>query len=490
MRNKLIRLLLVEDNPGDARLVQEMLSESRTRPFGLEWADRLSIALDRLAVGDIDVVLLDLGLPDSTGLATFFKTHIRAPKAAIVVLTSLDDEELAIQAVREGAQDYLIKGQVTGSQLARAILYAKQRSQAGEALQQRNRELATLNIIAESLSQSMSLNDVLETALRTTLDAVGLAAGSIHMVDKGTGDLVLAAHKGLNRQYAKSITRVPMGVGILGRAAETASVVMSLNSCDDSDNGASDEMEVHSARIQSFVSAPLKSRGKVIGVIGLACHGQRDFSVGETHLLATVGEQVGVAIANAQLVEKARKLSITDGLTGLPNRRHFHQVLDVEMSRTHRSGRSFSVAVLDLDGFRPYNDTFGHTNGDKVLTSIAQALTSSLRKVDAVFRLGRDEFAIILPATDACKARRAIDRIRPKWMQLHEVESRALETPLSFSAGIAQFPQDAQTADRLMFLADIALYQSKQEGGQKSTLVSDLGDLPGLAMEKAAVRQV
>lgn len=489
MKNRLIRLLLVEDNPGDARLVQEMLSEYRTRAFGLEWADRLSIALDRLAVGDIDVVLLDLGLPDSTGLSTFFKTHIRAPKAAVVVLTSLDDEELAIQAVREGAQDYLIKGQVSSKQLARAILYAKQRSQAGEALQQRNRELATLNIIAESLSQSMSLNDVLETALRTTIDAVGLTAGSIHLMDKTTGKLVLAAHKGLNRQYARSIAEIPIGAGIVGRAAETASVVVSLNTSDEHETAAGDETAVHPERIRSFASAPLKSRGKVIGVIGLACHGRRDFSSGETRLLATVGEQVGFAIANAQLVEKARKLSLTDGLTGLSNRRHFHQVLDVEMSRTQRSGRSFSLAVLDLDGFRPYNDTFGHTNGDKVLTSFARALTSSLRKVDAVFRPGGDEFVVIFPATDACKARRAVDRIRPKWMQLHEVESRALETPLSFSAGIAQFPRDAQTADRLMFLAHIALYQSKQEGGQRSTLVSDLGDLPGLALAKAAVPQ-
>jgi len=155
------------------------------------------------------VVILDLTLPDSSGLDTLFKTRIAAPKAAIIVLTSLDDEELAINAVQEGAQDYLVKGKVNGSLLVRAIRYAKQRSQAEEAVHQRNRELATLNNIAESLSQSMRLNDVLQTALRLTLDAVGVPAGSIHLLDNDAQQLVLAAKKGLNKQFTKAITRVP-----------------------------------------------------------------------------------------------------------------------------------------------------------------------------------------------------------------------------------------------------------------------------------------
>ena len=490
MKNRLIKLLLIEDNPGDARLVQEMLSEIRPIPFELEWAESLSIGLNRLAIGDIDVVILDLTLPDSTGLDTLFKTRSAAPKAAIIVLTSLDDEELAINAVREGAQDYLVKGKVNGNLLVRAIRYAKQRSQAEEAVHQRNRELATLNIITESLSQSMRLNDVLQTALRTTLDAVGVPAGSIHLLDNDAQQLVLAAKKGLNKQFTKAITRVPIGVGILGRAAETASVVVSMSTPDDDKVVAGQGVPFELGKIRSFVSAPLKSRGKIIGVISLASHSHKDFTAGETHLLATVGDQIGVAIGNAQLVEKARKLSITDGLTGLSNRWHFHQVLDVEMSRARRTGRSFSLAVLDLDGFKQFNDMFGHTNGDKVLKSLAQTLKASVRKIDVVFRIGGDEFAIILPATDAYRARRAVDRIRPKWMQMYEAENRILETPLSFSAGIVQFPQNAQTADSLIFLADSALYQSKQEGGHKSILVPELSELSGKILERAALQQV
>jgi signal transduction histidine kinase len=132
-KSKILSVLLVEDNPGDARLIREMLAEGRDplhtgrQAFDLEWADRLSTGLERLAVGGIDVALLDLSLPDSQGLETFLKIHDQAPGVPVVVITGLDDETLAVQAVHEGAQDYLVKGQVTGNLLTRAIRYAIER---------------------------------------------------------------------------------------------------------------------------------------------------------------------------------------------------------------------------------------------------------------------------------------------------------------------------------------------------------------------------
>jgi two-component sensor histidine kinase/DNA-binding NarL/FixJ family response regulator len=107
-----LKVLLIEDNPGDARLIQEMLSEVDGSMFELESADCLSTGLERLAAEDIDVVLLDLGLPDSSGLDTFIKTHAQAPDVPIMMFTGLDDAELAIKAVQEGAQDYLPKNKL------------------------------------------------------------------------------------------------------------------------------------------------------------------------------------------------------------------------------------------------------------------------------------------------------------------------------------------------------------------------------------------
>lgn len=119
-----IKVLLIEDNPGDARLIQEMLAESDKVRIDLEWKERLSTGLKRIAEGGIDVILLDLMLPDSRGFDALIRMQAQAQGIPIVVLTGLSDVALAIKAVRRGAQDYLIKGQVDSRQLARSILYA------------------------------------------------------------------------------------------------------------------------------------------------------------------------------------------------------------------------------------------------------------------------------------------------------------------------------------------------------------------------------
>ena len=116
-----IRVLLVEDNPGDVRLLHALLPEADSSPFELLQADRLSTALELIDEASVDLILLDLSLPDGQGLDTFTRVHAHAPGVAIVVLTGLADETLATQAVREGAQDYLVKGQVDGNLLVRSM---------------------------------------------------------------------------------------------------------------------------------------------------------------------------------------------------------------------------------------------------------------------------------------------------------------------------------------------------------------------------------
>jgi two-component system phosphate regulon sensor histidine kinase PhoR len=130
------KVLLIEDNPGDARLLREMLVEIGDAPFELEWADRLSAGLDRLAKGDIDAILLDLSLPDSQGLGTFTQVYAQASHIPITVLTGLDDATLAVRAVREGAQDYLVKGSMDGNLLARTIRYGIERKRTEKALRE------------------------------------------------------------------------------------------------------------------------------------------------------------------------------------------------------------------------------------------------------------------------------------------------------------------------------------------------------------------
>lgn len=139
-----IRVLLVEDNPGDARLLLELLRDTGARHVKIEHVDRLNAALTRLESEDFDVLLLDLSLPDEQGLNTVVRAHACAPKIPIVVLTGLDDEALAVKAVRAGAQDYLVKGRVDGDLLARSMRYATERGRAIEALERREEHYRSL----------------------------------------------------------------------------------------------------------------------------------------------------------------------------------------------------------------------------------------------------------------------------------------------------------------------------------------------------------
>ncbi len=145
MDNRPLRVLLIEDNPADARMIQEMLNGLRDGAPELTTADRLSTAIGKLAGEKQDAVLLDLSLPDSQGFDTFLKVREQAGSVPIVLLTGLDDEAFAVRAMQEGAQDYLIKGQVNGHLLSRAIRYAIERNKLLRELQDALAKVKTLS---------------------------------------------------------------------------------------------------------------------------------------------------------------------------------------------------------------------------------------------------------------------------------------------------------------------------------------------------------
>ena len=156
MSDKPITVLLVENNPGDARQIREMLAKVRGTSFTVECSDRLTTGLKRLAAGGNDVVLLDLSLPDSHGLDTLAKIRARAPQVPIIALTGLDEEAVAVKAVREGAEDCLVKGRLDSNLLVRAIRYAIERKRADEALRAA-KEYAE-NLINSSLDMIVSVD--------------------------------------------------------------------------------------------------------------------------------------------------------------------------------------------------------------------------------------------------------------------------------------------------------------------------------------------
>src|SRR4030067_3429642 len=160
MGKKELHILLIEDNPGDVRLIREMLAESKLQLFSLEHSGSLSDGLDSLSKNTYDVVLLDVGLPDSSGLDSVHEIKKAAPVLPVVMLTGLDDEKTAVSALQLGVQAYLVKGRIESGLLVRSLQYAIERKQIEEELR-RHREFL-MELVQERTAELQKSNEELE----------------------------------------------------------------------------------------------------------------------------------------------------------------------------------------------------------------------------------------------------------------------------------------------------------------------------------------
>ena len=217
------RMLLVEDNPGDARLLREILAEAGAHRFELTHHITLAEALAELAESGIDVVLLDLSLPDSNGLDTFVRVHSEAPGIPIVVLTGLADETLATAALREGAQDYLVKGRVDPDLLVRSMRYAIERMRVEEALRQSEEQLRELAVLKERNRMAREIHDTLAQGFTGILFQIQAAEQMMkESLDQGSEHLAKA--KGLARESLQEARRAVWDLlpkALEGRSLET-----------------------------------------------------------------------------------------------------------------------------------------------------------------------------------------------------------------------------------------------------------------------------
>ena len=173
------------------------------------------------------------------------------------------------------------------------------------------------------------------------------------------------------------------------------------------------------------------------------------------------------AVQRAQALRNLRDQAIHDDLTGLYNRREFNRLLAEEISRCRRYGRAMTLLMFDIDRFKAVNDTLGHQAGDTVLRHTARALHDALRAVDRPARYGGDEFAVILSETVGKAAMGAAERLSRVVAQTVAADGIKLPFPLSLSIGLAEWPTDAETAEKLIEKADQALYAAKREGGNR-----------------------
>jgi diguanylate cyclase (GGDEF)-like protein/PAS domain S-box-containing protein len=418
-------VLLVEDNPGDARLLREMFDEQGSHGTKLTIAQSMGEAEKYLAEHTVDIVLLDLGLPDVQGLDVVRRAHAAAPRVPLVVLTGLDDETLAARALQEGAQDYLVKSQIdtygTTRGLVRALRYSIERKILEDALfVEKERAQVTLN----SIGDAVACTDVSGNLTFLNLVAEKLTGWSWQ---EAAGRPMAEVFRILDTTNREVIPN-PMDRAV--RRDQT--VHLPANSILVRRDG----FEIP---IEDSVAPIHDGEGQAAGAVIVF----RDVSVARAMAL--------------QMTHSAEH----DFLTGLPNRMLLNDRISQAIALAPRHTKHVSVLFLDLDGFKHINDSLGHPIGDKLLQSIAKRLVESVRGSDTVSRQGGDEFVVLLSevaeAEDAAITARTV-------AQPHSIDQHDLH--VTTSIGVSVYPDDGLDAETLIKNADTAMYQAKENGRQ------------------------
>lgn len=208
---------------------------------------------------------------------------------------------------------------------------------------------------------------------------------------------------------------------------------------------------------------PLDCQRPALFVVERA-RGQR-FTDAEVDVLLEAAALLGVAVVTDAMYEAARRAAQSDALTGLANHARFREELSRELSRSARGRQSLAVVMLDIDGFKSVNDTFGHAVGDRILRNVADTLRMTSRLSDTIGRVGGDEFSLLLPETDAMDGQAVCRRLL---LAMGRITGEA--APVSVSVGLAVFPQHGDTAALLVRRADVAMYAAKRSGGNRSVV--------------------
>lgn len=416
-------VLFIENDEDYAEFIEAMFRLQSPVIFCLTKADGIEAARPELESGLMDVVLLDLALSGAHQQEAVAEVRALAPRVAIVLLTCREDESTAITAMKEGAQDYLVRGQIEPRELMRALRNAIERKVLEEALfEEKERAQVTLDSIGDAVictdekGNISFLNPVAESMTGCSLnDAVGRPlTETFQITDATTGEVAanpMATALGQNRPG-----RLPANC-ILTRS------------------------DGHQIFIEDSV-APIADR------FGTAR--------GSVLVFRDVTRARALAAQVAHLAEH-------DFLTGLPNRLLLRDRLNQAIAQSKRRGSLIAILFLDLDGFKHINDSLGHSVGDKVLQSVANRLLGCIRDPDTVSRQGGDEFLIVLQ--DLKRAEEAgilATRVLESVAEIHTIDSH--ELLITTSIGISIYPDDGLTAETLIQNADTAMYQTKEHG--------------------------
>jgi len=447
MEKKALKVLVIEDDPNYFILVNERLSQNHDPSFELTRSKHMQSGLERLREGDMDVVLLDLMLPDSEGLDSFLSVHRAFPAVPVIILTSVDDDDLAAQAIAWGAQDYLTKGSFDRELLVKSICYAISRNQGQLQLQKYYQEnehsKRTLQDKDERFRSLVS--NIPGAVYRYTLSAPGeWKTDFISDVIKDISGLSAAEFMG--KSIAAYFEKVlPQDLLLLQDAFEKSIREGSMFSLDYRIRHVNGDFRW----VHDHGRAVRNEEGRVTHVDGV---------------ISDVTERT-------KEKERFNQLVYYDALTNLPNRELFIDRLDQAIQQARRKKEIGAVLALDLDHFKRINDTLGHPIGDQLIKAVSVRLLKVLFDSDTVTRIGGGAFILLLPRVKKNEdAENVANKLLMAFKSPFLINGHELFT--SCSIGIALFPNDGETSDILIKNADAAMHIAKERGKDRFQLFS------------------
>ncbi len=410
-----------------------------TRPLS-----RLAEAMRQAEEGDF-LARAPLGGSDEIGALS------KAFNRMLARITAMKVEEIDTHRDLAEAQEQLSLKQALG--------------QTNATLERRVTELSTLYDVARSLTSTLELPELFERISALVPERLGIPRFSIMLPGVDRKLEVQSAHPRGHRAEGVSFA---IGEGICGLAAQTQKAVYVP------DLDADVRFRARSAGAArgdgSLLSVPMVHRGELLGVLNFERPEKAAFSAEEIEFLNAVADQAAMAVKNARLHETTVELSITDPLTGVPNRRHLFTRLEMEVARANRFGNQVSMLMVDIDHFKLLNDTAGHRAGDMVLRRVCELMKGAVRKVDTLARYGGEEFVVLLPQVTKSEALEVADKLRRAVSETLFPEAHAQPGGrITISVGVSNLPVDSTEQDHLVDCADSALYASKRGGRDKVT---------------------
>jgi diguanylate cyclase (GGDEF)-like protein len=341
--------------------------------------------------------------------------------------------------------------------------------QENALLQRERQDLAqdvfVLLEIAKAVGSAMDSEELFSIILDKSTEFLHAEQGSIMLLDEERRVLTVKAMKGLNKKIVE-LLKIRPGEGISGRVLSTGSPIVVADIEADSRLGQTNRPRY---KTKSFISIPLKLEGRTIGVLNVADKLTGEvYSEDDLQLLTSIGTYASIAIERSkfyQQTEELKRISITDALTGLLNRRYFQERMSEEIERSRRHHLPLSLIMIDVDDFKSVNDSLGHPAGDEVLKMAARCIRNCIRTIDVAARYGGEEFTVILPQTTKVDAQTIAERICSEVFRIDLPFSRAdQKLVISVSLGLATYPEDAESLEDLVRNADIALFSAKSQG--------------------------